>query len=297
MISLVIFVLCMIPLPVIFVQKRRKPVSGGFLAFVATANLIIGYLVGFLIICLLYAAFGDAIFEGVNLGPGALFTIFITYYLMKRNLRKKGLMLGYPLTGVQTPQTNLDYNSGLNAKQETLVPKHEDEYDTESSVDLLAQLQTELEQQQGPRQGAPESMGTTPRAAISNRTATLLKLTTAILSLVCLCLAVFAWSTWQEKNNLEAQLEAQKQEYIRLEDQYTLTRNSRNILAGRLNDMYEDENELNFWRSNAVIVTTSGERYHTYGCQYIAGRAYWIYNVEAAISIGYEPCSFCNPPV
>lgn len=54
--------------------------------------------------------------------------------------------------------------------------------------------------------------------------------------------------------------------------------------------------ELEFWRDCAVIVTAYGEKYHTYGCQYIQGKSFWIYNTEAAISIGYGPCSVCDPP-
>ncbi len=54
--------------------------------------------------------------------------------------------------------------------------------------------------------------------------------------------------------------------------------------------------ELMFWRRYAVIVTEYGEKYHTYKCQYIENKEFWIYNVDNAIYKGYTPCSVCNPP-
>lgn len=58
----------------------------------------------------------------------------------------------------------------------------------------------------------------------------------------------------------------------------------------------ENKEELDFWRNYAVIVTESGEKYHTYGCRYVQGKEFWIYNVDLAVSKGYERCSVCNPP-
>lgn len=65
----------------------------------------------------------------------------------------------------------------------------------------------------------------------------------------------------------------------------------------RIYDLNQNQDELNFWRNFAVIVTEYGEKYHTYGCQYIENKNFWIYNIDAAIGMGYEPCSVCNPPV
>lgn len=55
--------------------------------------------------------------------------------------------------------------------------------------------------------------------------------------------------------------------------------------------------ELDFWEEFAVIVTSEGEKYHRYSCQYVEGKSFWIYNVEAAISRGYDPCLVCDPPI
>lgn len=48
-----------------------------------------------------------------------------------------------------------------------------------------------------------------------------------------------------------------------------------------------------FFRNNACIVTTQGEKYHHYGCYHIQGRNYYIYNTENAIGMGYTPCLDC----
>ena len=53
------------------------------------------------------------------------------------------------------------------------------------------------------------------------------------------------------------------------------------------------KNELDFYENNAVIVTIDGEKYHKHTCQYILGKNYYIYNIEAAEHYGYEPCDIC----
>lgn len=48
-----------------------------------------------------------------------------------------------------------------------------------------------------------------------------------------------------------------------------------------------------FFRTGACIVTTSGSKYHHWGCYHIDGSRYYIYNVELAESYGYDPCADC----
>ena len=55
----------------------------------------------------------------------------------------------------------------------------------------------------------------------------------------------------------------------------------------------ETADELDFYRNNAVIVTVSGEKFHCWGCYHLEGRRYYIYNVELAEDMGYEPCADC----
>lgn len=50
---------------------------------------------------------------------------------------------------------------------------------------------------------------------------------------------------------------------------------------------------FDFYYYNAVLVTTTGECYHTYDCYYVEGHSYYIYNIENAESKGYRACSYC----
>lgn len=77
------------------------------------------------------------------------------------------------------------------------------------------------------------------------------------------------------------------------EDNYHHARDEKDMYKERYDSI---KYEIAFWQDHAVIVTEYGEKYHTYGCQYIEGRDFWIYNIAAAIGRGYEPCSVCNPP-
>ena len=79
-------------------------------------------------------------------------------------------------------------------------------------------------------------------------------------------------------------------EVNRLERLYNTASAARDNAIKTSNSMKE---ELDFWQNYAVIVTEYGEKYHTYGCQYIEGKTFWIYNIDAAKSKGYEPCSVC----
>lgn len=78
-----------------------------------------------------------------------------------------------------------------------------------------------------------------------------------------------------------------------LREEVTDINNSLRSLSHRLEEVLP---EYYFYHDGAVIVTEYGTKYHTYGCQYLDGKTYWIYNVELAIYEGYTPCSVCNPP-
>lgn len=53
------------------------------------------------------------------------------------------------------------------------------------------------------------------------------------------------------------------------------------------------ESEYWFYHDSAVIVTTTGNKYHQYGCPHLDGRRYYIYNIENAEYQGYTPCLDC----
>lgn len=54
-----------------------------------------------------------------------------------------------------------------------------------------------------------------------------------------------------------------------------------------------DDPEINFWRSYAVIVTSTGKKYHTYDCYHIDGRPFNIFNIASAKAQGYTACLDC----
>ena len=105
--------------------------------------------------------------------------------------------------------------------------------------------------------------------------------------------AVLGYRMMQIERTSQAQIQAQQERITQLEtsvgDKDTAITSYRTRIAGY-------QQELRFWENNAVIVTQSGEKYHTYWCQYIEGKDFTIYNVESAVRRGYEPCSVCNPP-
>lgn len=59
------------------------------------------------------------------------------------------------------------------------------------------------------------------------------------------------------------------------------------------------KDEYNFYENHACIVSSvAGEKYHRYSCQYVDNfTEFYIFNINYAESLGYEPCSVCNPPL
>ena len=76
-------------------------------------------------------------------------------------------------------------------------------------------------------------------------------------------------------------------------DEGTITGAEDGYSDGYLNGILEYIQEVTFFRNNACIVTTAGSKYHHWGCYHIAGRRYYIYNIELAQSKGYTPCLDC----
>lgn len=119
-----------------------------------------------------------------------------------------------------------------------------------------------------------------------------------ILILMCavswgLC-GVMGYHMMQMERTAKEQSQTQQEKIAQLEES---VRDKDSAIASYRTRIDGYQQKLRFWESNAVIVTKSGEKYHTYWCQYIEGKDFTIYNVENAIRRGYEPCSVCNPPV
>lgn len=51
--------------------------------------------------------------------------------------------------------------------------------------------------------------------------------------------------------------------------------------------------EYKFFNKHAVIVTTTGKKYHRYDCYHINGEELCIYDTESAEAKGYTACSDC----
>lgn len=61
-----------------------------------------------------------------------------------------------------------------------------------------------------------------------------------------------------------------------------------------LENYFDDTiDEWAFFHDYSVIVTTTGSKYHHYGCSHLDGHRYYIYNIELAESKGYAPCLDC----
>ena len=81
-----------------------------------------------------------------------------------------------------------------------------------------------------------------------------------------------------------------------LEEKRTLDKyiNTKDNMISKRDEKIQSLNEsLYFYENNAVIVPVNDTKYHKYGCSYIYGKNYYIYNIEAAIGYGYEPCTEC----
>lgn len=61
----------------------------------------------------------------------------------------------------------------------------------------------------------------------------------------------------------------------------------------QLDEYKAQQQEYIFWHRNAVIVTTGGEKYHQFDCQYVKGHEFRIYDRSTAEARGYERCSVC----
>ena len=140
---------------------------------------------------------------------------------------------------------------------------------------------------------------------------------TIVLAVCCIILAILCIRFSSEKKQAAAQYALLDAEYKQLKQQNETLKEVRdNALTARNAAMAECEllqaelkewerykdfyyrcvEERAFWMHHAVIVTSVGEKYHTYNCPHIEDRSFWIYNVEQAIARGYSPCLDCDPP-
>jgi len=145
----------------------------------------------------------------------------------------------------------------------------------ENSVDLLSRILDEAKEEMNHQKKEP------PKRKKSKLWAVFFAISIFLFA-DCIFLLI---SNWIDHENLQSQVETLQKRYQ---------------TASTARDKYMEQaeaakDELSFWRENAVIVTEEGEKYHTYGCQYIADRKATILFYETAESKGYTPCSVCLP--
>lgn len=104
-----------------------------------------------------------------------------------------------------------------------------------------------------------------------------------------------------EKQNSELKVELTKTEaeLYRIENELTNAKNElseEKALTSKMSTTLIDALDQNiFFDECAGIVTTTGDKYHTYDCyHWHNGNPIYIYNVELAAFKGYQPCLDCH---
>jgi len=112
----------------------------------------------------------------------------------------------------------------------------------------------------------------------------------SILSILCLNLHTQSKDLLAEQLILEADIKATREGMSSVENNLR----DKALELRRLKADYDELlEECDFWRDAAVIVTTTGSKYHTYDCYHTDGRRYYIYNIELAKAKGYTACLDC----
>lgn len=106
-----------------------------------------------------------------------------------------------------------------------------------------------------------------------------------IVSVVCVVAIGFCIYQGTIINNREITLNSQKAEIEWLKKS-GMNKNS---------EIAELQKAVEFYEENVVIITSSGGKYHRYGCSAIKGRNIYPIYLEEAEEDGFSPCSICNP--
>nr|DAU59774.1 MAG TPA: DNA methyl phosphotriester repair domain protein [Caudoviricetes sp.] len=172
-------------------------------------------------------------------------------------------------------------NSNISAQQrhvkqgtEITTESQYSKSEPENSVELLMEIQNDSPQKQNSDKQFKQEYRNKKTVPLWGA---------VVLGIACIILSVSCFGIWFNMSN----------DVKSWEDNYHHARAEKDMYKEKYDSI---KYEIVFWQDHAVIVTEYGEKYHTYGCQYIKGRDFWIYNVEAAIGMGYTPCSVCNPP-
>lgn len=155
---------------------------------------------------------------------------------------------------------------------------------------------------------APESIPATPSP---NKGRISLSIPLCVLAISAICISsvaigYFSYSTGYNSgydNGSESGYEAghkagydegHNEGYADAESAYSKTIADLQDRADTYQDLFfETTDEWLFFHNYSVIVTTTGSKYHHYGCPHLDDHRYYIYNIELAESKGYSPCLDC----
>lgn len=293
--------LCMMIVPGLVLMYRKRRISKGAVWGFSFLAYLVGYGLALLIAMGLIMN-GQLGPEEATVVPGGLITVFLVNWFMRWKLREKGLLKENPSWMVdeqeeeETPaeaaveqavrETPLSAATDVPTvpTKETALAKVE-----ESSLDLLAQIQEEAEAE---RTGKAVQE---PQEATKRKGAPVW--VCALLAVLCMGLGAGCGVLGYTVVNLREEQTQYSAEIDRLRSVNQVLNQRKSEAENELFDL-KYSGELYFWRKHAVIVTPTGEKYHTYGCSTIANSdSFLIYNVEAADRRGYEPCSVCDPPL
>lgn len=137
----------------------------------------------------------------------------------------------------------------------------------------------------------------------------------AIIFVLLVCVSVFAVNQYMDSNSLKTQINILESENTELRKKYAAadgiiedlekkikTRDTRILslqrevtnLEAYKNRTQSNERELHFYEQYCAIIVEGSKQYHTYGCEVINGKSFWMYNLTTAKDRGYSACSKCH---
>ena len=258
-ITVLIILLCCVP-PVIFFKRTYLPNVNKLKMYFAC--IFYGIAVNIIINILLFEIFG-IINGSITCG---LFWANIGYFICLKMNKKEDL------SSISTIRSNLREN----LKPDT-PPKEPEQITLDSIVDMTP---TEIKKPKKSKKVLVLSIF-------------------LVLSLVTN--AAFAVSSVYENkkvSSLQDKLSDYMAKYAHLKTQVADTERLRTQIDKLHDDIDEIKDEYNFYNESACVVSgVNGKKYHRYTCQYVDDfTEYYIFNVNYAEYLGYEPCSACNPP-
>lgn len=240
----------------------------------------------------------------------ALFLVFF-YLYWQTPAYMVGQQVGRCIAGVILGCANIVYyekRRALFRKQETPVPLKEAKKVTvpekmESSVDLLANLQAEAEQERMRASEPAEMPVAADKAGKGRRLAVLAGV--CVLGILCGAAIGYAISNSRvaafqaEKNRLENDYAAIQGLYNGMKSSRDNAQENVRELKSQLSDLEtrieETAEHSNFLMDHIGFVVDGSPYYHTYECiMFQTADEYWAHNIEYCEYIGYTECPACH---